>query len=156
MGEYRPQCTFCTLIGKRELLHRGVAENRPEYQYYLDMRERETVQHIFWDCDPVQELIQKCFKWIMGQNWMEAGGDLIGENSFLLGVMHENKKLRETDLLWKQFVKYFVYKCKLNMKIPTFPALKYEMEGFFGKQCMDVYSRMIASLNLLYTINEPQ
>ena len=87
---------------------------------------------------------------------MAAGGDLIGENSFLLGVMHENKKLRETDLLWKQFVKYFVYKSKLNMKIPTFPALKYEMEGFFGKKCMDVYSRMIASLNLLYTINEPQ
>ncbi len=61
-------CTFCSIIAKRELDVRGITLEQPEYAYYLSLCPRETHQHIFWECEHVQPLIQTFFRNICSGN----------------------------------------------------------------------------------------
>jgi hypothetical protein len=58
----QPWCTFCSIIAERELDERGITLEQPKYAYYLSLCPRETHQHIFWECEHVQPVIQTFFR----------------------------------------------------------------------------------------------
>ena len=112
---------------QRELEDRGIGEDRPEFQYYLGLVEAETVEHLFWECGFVQGLIQQCVKWLCNDN-----EKAIGRDSFMLGCLADKKMITVCDVVWKHYVKFFVYKSRKRKVIPRFGNLRYEMEGFGG------------------------
>ena len=144
------QCTFCRLIAIKDLSQRNINEDRPEYLYYINLQPREDLNHLFWDCMHVNHIIQKCYRWIRGFDWLR-GDETIGKNSFFLGISHPNKIICTADLIWKHFTKFFIYSCRKQKKIPKFPSLKYEIEGIFGLKGMYRYRNAISRINSIYT-----
>ena len=145
----KPQCTFCVLKGKKELSDRGIVENRPEYAYYLELLPVENISHLFWECEFSQILIQQTYRWIRGLNWY-AGNETISKSSFFSGVQHIQKKIVIADLLWKHFVKFFIFRCKLMQRLPKFPSLKHEFSGFLEPPEMRDIFNNILNINLIY------
>ena len=79
-----------------------------------------------------------------------GGGEEIGRSSFMMGIMHENKKLVSADLIWKHFLKFFIYKNRAMKKIPKFPSLRYELEGMLELTSMRGISNHLLNINILY------
>jgi len=127
-NENRRNCTFCVLRGKKELALRGVNQERPEYEYYLGLLPVETVDHIFWDCEHVQGLIQRTYRWILGVGDGVMLQPAVKKN-FMMGCSMEANKHTLCDIVWKHFVKFFIYQCRLRQKFPTFGSLIYELKG---------------------------
>jgi hypothetical protein len=109
----------------------------------------ESVPHLFWECEHVINVIQRCYRWIRGLDWYR-GREMIDKTTFFMGISHEWTSLSQTDLLWKHYVKFFIYSCRLRRKMPTFPSLRYEMDGFFGLIHMQKFRRELESINVLY------
>ena len=80
--ELSSKCTFCEILAKRELTGQNVGEDRPEFQYYIGLLQKETTTHMFWECEQVQPLIQKCYRYIRGLDWIR-GQETIGKKKFL-------------------------------------------------------------------------
>jgi hypothetical protein len=128
----RPICTFCEIIAKRELAERAILADDPRYEYYLNLQPVENVKHLFWDCQPVQDLIQKCFRWLTGKDWYR-GVETIVYDHFFLGIENNsNKGLVRADLIWKHFVKFFVMNCRYRKKIPKFGELCADIEYMYS------------------------
>jgi len=142
-------CTFCTIKGRVQLQERGITENMPEYDYYLQLLPVETTDHLFWECEHSTIVIQRCFRWIRGFDWYN-GNNTIDKKSFLIGVEDNNKFLVIVDLIWKHFTRYYLYRCRKNRKIPTFPSLKYELEGLLKGQGMHCFLHAIMNINAIY------
>jgi len=56
--EESPTCTFCRITAVRELTERGVDPDRIEYNYYLSLLPNESLIHLFWECEHVQQTIK--------------------------------------------------------------------------------------------------
>jgi len=119
------KCTFCRIAKIKELVERGIGEERPEYGYYLGLIEAETLSHIFWECEIIQSLVQQCYRWMCGN----VNG-VIDKDTFMIGKEGSSKMITMCDVTWKHYVKFFVYQCRSRKTIPTFGSLRYEMEGF--------------------------
>jgi len=126
-AENKQTCTFCIIQGKRELEVRGINRDQPEYEYYLNLLPVETVKHLFWECEAVQGIIQKVNRWICGRAQDE--GDLLSYTSFMMGDMKDRKGDVKCDLIWKHFVKYYLYRCRLRVSLPSYGSLIYELLG---------------------------
>ena len=88
MGSDSNKCTFCTIKGKMELSNRGIGEDRPEFQYYINLLPvGETTDHLFWECENVNRCIQECYRYIRGFDWYN-GNEIMTKKEFFLG--HEN------------------------------------------------------------------
>jgi len=144
-----PMCTFCEIIGKKELDDRGIGMDRPEYQYYLNMLPSESVEHFFWQCDISFSVIQKSYRWIRGLDWYN-GVETIERVSFQIGIDNLQKSITIADLIWKHYVRYFLYCCRARRKIPQFPSLKYEMECLFKNPGMYRWLVCILQINNIY------
>ena len=141
-----PKCTFCELMAKRELEERGIGENAPEYAYYISLLPNESTGHLFWDCDHSQVVIQRVYRWIRGMDWYR-GLETVQKNGFMMGTYSNlNKQLSKVDLVWKHFIKYFIYRCRISRKLPMFPSLKFELEG------MHKMRNLIIQINNLYLL----
>jgi len=151
IGAESNKCTFCTIKGKQELRERGIGNERPEYQYYLNLLPVENINHIFWECEHVSRCIQECYRWIRGFDWYR-GNETMARKEFFLGRERENvgKNLVLCDILWKHFVKYFIYNCRSQRKLPMFPSLKFELEGLFSGYKMLELRTLLLRLNELY------
>ena len=75
------QCTFCRITAIKDLTQGNINEDRPEFQYYLNLQPREDLNHLFWDCSHVNHVIQKCYRWIRGFDWLR-GDEIKEKNSF--------------------------------------------------------------------------
>jgi exonuclease III len=126
--ENRRNCTFCVLKGKQELALRGINQERPEYEYYLGLLPVETVDHLFWSCEHVQGVIQKTYRWIIGAEEGDRMEPLVKE-TFMRGCNMEAKKHTVCDLVWKHYVKFFIYRCRQKRKVPIYGSLIYELKG---------------------------
>ncbi len=144
-----PNCTFCEIRGRAELAERGIGMDRPEYLYYLERLPSETVEHLFWGCESSNDVIQKCYRWVRGMDWYN-GNETIGRVSFMMGVDNTQKRMVITDLIWKFFVKYFIYGCRNRRKIPHFPALKFELEGLLNNPGMHRWKILMTMINGIY------
>jgi hypothetical protein len=127
--ENHGSCTFCRIIGERELRERNFNIGDPEYGYYLDLLPRETTDHIFWECVHVQECIQRSFRWMHNLDWYR-GVETITKRDFFLGNMMPSKDSTVCDITWKHFVKHFIYRCRLRRVLPFFGALKADLTEF--------------------------
>ena len=144
-----PQCTFCKANAVQELEGRGIQPDDAEYDYYLQLQPVETVHHLFWECESVNTVIQKCYRWIRGFDWYR-GHEEINKDSFFMGISNNYKNICQTDLIWKHFVKFYIYWCRNCKKKPSFVALKFELEGLFGLKKMAKFRRELMRINLIY------
>ena len=149
INDVRPQCTFCLIEAKIQLSDRGLTEANPEYNYLLNLQPTESVEHLFWTCTKVQPIIQKCFRWVMGFDWLR-GDETIEKSEFLAGIAHPYVALVQADLIWKHYLKFLLYTYKLRHKIPLFPAIKYEIEGLFNLRNMALFRNAIDNIDTLY------
>jgi hypothetical protein len=144
-GENDGKCTFCKIFAQKELRDRGIGDDRPEYPYYLGLLNSETINHIFWECDWSKKVINTCFRWMTGRDWYR-GEETVNKEDFMIGTMHPTQGLIKCDVLWKTFVKYYIYKCRYRRIIPQFCQLRYEMEQVFLRtklECWDQYRARI-------------
>jgi len=130
-----PTCTFCSIKGRVDLNERGIGEGMPEFGYYLNLLPAENSDHLFWECEFSQTLIQRCYRWIKGEDWL-YGNEEIEKYEFLIGIDDEKRSIVKADLIWKHFVRFFIYNCRKRRKIPHFPSLKFELEGLFNNPGM--------------------
>jgi len=145
-----PKCTFCELMARRDLVERGFGENDAEFVYYLGLLPNETVSHLFWECEPAQTVVQRAYRWLRGMDWYR-GVEEIQKTNFMMGTYSDNnKKLSRVDLIWKHFVKFYIYKCRITRKLPMFPSLKFELEGLFSNRGMYKMRSLIVRINELY------
>ncbi len=145
------KCTFCEIIGKQDLTRRGIIEGDPEFDYYLALQPVETVPHLFWDCIHVQEVIHKFYRWIMDLDWYH-GNAQIDKKSFFLGLEHDYKGVVVADLIWKHYVKFYIYQCRSRKKIPTFASLRYEFEGITTSPSFNNIRAHLLMLNHIYNV----
>ena len=76
---------------------------------------------------------------------------MIEKFEFLIGMEHERKKLVKADLIWKHFVRYFIFRCKKGRRLPYFPSLKFELEGLFYSNGMYNMLQQMQKINELYS-----
>jgi len=131
-NENRRNCTFCIIRGRQELSARGIGIDRPEYEYFLGILPVETSHHIFWDCEHVQDLIQKTYRWVKGAGMAENGFQALMKEKFFMGEKFVENKHTICDLVWKHYIKFFIYQCRTLNRIPSFGSLKFELEGIVG------------------------
>jgi hypothetical protein len=143
------KCTFCLIKAKMDLRIRGITEEMPEHNYYLQLQSPETISHLFWNCDIVQPLIQKCFRWIRNLDTNNAL-ETIDKEIFMLGCVNDWTQLVTVDLVWKHFVKFYIYVSRNKRKLPTFASLKFELEGLFGEYRMRKFRSNLLNLAELY------
>jgi len=120
-----------------------------EFDYYLRLLPAETVSHIFWECPHVHEIIQKFYRLVRGLDWYR-GNEVIDKKCFFLGIGSEFKGIVEVDLIWKHYVKFFLFQCKLRKKMPTFASLRYEFEGIMAFKTMQLPRFNLMHINTIY------
>ena len=72
--------------------------------------------------------IQKINRWINGVA-LDRGEYQVTLESFMLGDMKDRKNDVKCDLIWKHFVRYYLYWCRQRVVMPSFGSLKYELLG---------------------------
>ena len=122
------KCTFCEISAKADLNRRGIVEGDAVYDYYLSIQPVETISHLFWDCIHVQDIIHKFYRWIRNFDWYR-GNAQIDKKDFFIGMEHAFKGVVTADIIWKHYVKFYIYQCRARKKLPTFASLRYEFEG---------------------------
>jgi len=81
------------------------------------------------------------------------GLETVQKNDFMMGTYSNlNKQLSKVDLVWKHFIKFFIYKCRISRKLPMFPSLKFELEGMFNSTGMHKMRNLIIQINNLYLL----
>jgi hypothetical protein len=130
--EEEPWCTFCGIIAKRELDERGITQDQPEYEYYVGLCPRETLHHVFWECEHVQPLIQTFFRHICSGNGnlQNFGGRDILKSEFFWGELKESKAKSTAAIMWTHYVKFYVYTCRYKKQIPGLHDLTNDFEDF--------------------------
>jgi hypothetical protein len=149
IDERLPQCTFCLIEGKKQLNDQNIDENDVRYVYYINLLPVETVDHLFWDCEASQKIIQCCYRWVRGMDWYR-GVEVVTKPQFFIGMDNNWRALVQVDLIWKHYVKFFIYKCRMSKRIPTFPNLKSDLENFFGFRVRTQLGNYMALINNLY------
>jgi len=144
-----PTCTFCEIKAKVELRERGILMDMPEYNYYMNLLPVENVDHLFWECTTTSLVIQQCYRWVRGFDWYN-GNEEIEKYEFLIGMESEEKSIVKVDLIWKHFVRFFIYKCKKSKRIPYFPSLKFELDGLFENPGMQKMVHHFQFINEIY------
>jgi len=144
-----PTCTFCEIKAKVELRERGILMEMPEYNYYMNLLPVENVDHLFWECNTTSLVIQQCYRWVRGFDWYN-GNEEIEKYEFLIGMESEEKSIVKVDLIWKHFVRFFIYKCKKSKRIPYFPSLKFELGGLFENPGMQKMVHHFQFINEIY------
>ena len=114
------------MVSKKELALRNLDDNDPEYEYYLNLQPTETVDHLFWDCPHTREVIQRAYRWVIGGDWYR-GREVIDKIEFMIGQIRSCKRNTVCDLVWKLYVKYFIYRCRKQNKLPRFGNLINEL-----------------------------
>ena len=107
-------------------MERGIGEDRVEYNYYLGLLESESIEHLFWWCQHIEDLIQKVYRWVNGFDWLR-GNETMNYTDFIMGKWTGVKSLTELDLVWKHLVKFVIFQCRLRRKIPSFGDVIHEL-----------------------------
>ena len=68
----------------------------------------------------------------------------------MMGRIHPFLQTVQVDLIWKHYIKFYLFKCKLRECLPRFAYLKSELELVFGAQNMANEFGRLTSINVLY------
>ena len=119
-------CTFCEIKAKKDLNDRNITEEQPEYEYYLNLQPTENIDHFFWECTYSQTVIQRSFRWLSNGNILR-GNEQITKQEFMVGANRNYNNLTFCDIIWKVYIKFFLYKCRSRKKLPVFGSLLNEL-----------------------------
>jgi hypothetical protein len=120
-----PMCTFCGITEKKRLHFEGIRPDSNEYARRLARLDRETSNHLFWECRVVRESINKVLNRIC-----QTTGRAVDKKKYMGGWDIEGKLELETILMILHTIKFGLYKCKIRHVLPTFTGLWYEIEEF--------------------------
>jgi hypothetical protein len=119
-----PQCTFCSIKEKIELKRESIREGSNEYTRRLQALDRETINHLFWDCGLVRIVIKGFFNNIANSNDQNVIKD-----KYMGGWEEESRIRTKLILILVHFVKYYIYGCRAKRNVPSLPGLMYEYGG---------------------------
>ena len=89
----------------------------------------ESIQHLFWECEPVKKLWNALVKWFKYTFEIRLQIDYV--TMLFNGVNKHPKQMLNTTVL---IVKYYIYSCKCQEIIPTFiPLLGKINEYYFAE-----------------------
>ncbi len=123
-GEVEPQWTFCVIKERATLRRELIREGSNEHTRRLSALDRESVNHLFWECNNVKTVITKFFNDIAQENNLN-----IDKEKFFGGWNSISVKRTKALLIIVHFVKYYIYICRNRKKMPTVAGLTYEFEG---------------------------
>ena len=106
--------------------------------------------HIYFG---IVSTFRKLFTNFTDGSWIWTGTHGIAQidkKSFFLGLEHNYKGVVVADLIWKHYVKFYIYQCRLRKKIPTFPSLRYEFEGITTSPSFNNIRANLLMLNHIY------
>ena len=104
------------IIGTNVLLHKINSSSSPLCQFCET--ENETVEHIFWECEKIQDLLEN-FDNILCQNNINLN---YSKEQFIFGF-YNNYKLTMVNNIILLNIKYYIYKCKMQCVLPSTTAL---------------------------------
>ncbi len=122
--DIEPQCTFCSLKEKMELKRELVREGSNEYIRRMQALDRETINHLFWDCRHVNRVIRGFFNTIANENDRNVEKD-----KYMGGWKVESVLRTKIILILIHFVKYYIYSCRIRRNIPSTAGIMYEYGG---------------------------
>jgi hypothetical protein len=122
-----PQCTFCSIKEKINLKREFVREGSNEYIRRLQALDRETINHLFWDCVHVNRVIRSFFNTIANGNDQNVVKD-----KYMGGWKVESILRTKIILILVHFVKYYIYSCRIRRNIPSTAGIMYEYGGLVG------------------------
>ena len=99
VGGHESSCTFCDIL-------KSTIENK------------ETISHLFFDCDTTERLLNAFYSWIFNQDRE------IGRLEFFVGFLKEEEKNQEILTIVNCIVKKYIWDCKLRHTLPDLTALK--------------------------------
>jgi hypothetical protein len=103
-GEVEPQCTFCVIKERAVLRRELIREGSNEHTRRLSALDRESVNHLFWECNSVKTVITKFFNDIAQENNLN-----INKEKFFGGWSSISIKRTKVLLIIVHFVKYYIY-----------------------------------------------
>ena len=99
--------------------------------YYCHQRE-ETITHLFWQCDKIQQFLKELIQWLKSEN-IQCD---ISEEYFILGLMKNN--ISEILRFIKLLAKYYIYITRCNQQILLLDVYKRKLRLMF-KIYMDIF-----------------
>lgn len=81
----------------------------------------ETIEHFFWECMDIRNILFQIFADLDLEN--KIPGLLLNSKLILFGYIEENCHQKSFNLFLTS-IKYFIYKCKLDSKKPTFEGIR--------------------------------
>ena len=113
------------IIATKEKLFKQKTVNSP---FCLDcLNVTETVEHMLMDCPKVKVIWET-----MAQKFkqMENIEIILNKDSCIFGLLSTNPGIRKWNWLAMQ-IKFFIYKCRLNSKVPFLPAFEASLQSKF-------------------------
>ncbi len=125
--DIEPQCTFCSIKEKNELKKELIREGSNEYIHRLQALDRETTNHLLWDCTSVNGLVRGFFNSIANENNLNVDKD-----KYMGGWKVDSTLRTKIILILVHFVKYYIYTCRNRRTIPSTMGLMYDYGGLLG------------------------
>jgi hypothetical protein len=118
-----PGCTFCTVRKGRELKNRGIEPGTVQYEREITLVDPETVEHLFWSCREVNQLIISCINSLAGTR-----GENVSVIRYWEGAEIECNVDAMLSILVVRFIQYAVYRCRLRRRIPLMVNIRNDVE----------------------------
>jgi hypothetical protein len=112
-SDTNPGCTFCTIRKGRELKTRGIEPGTVQYEIEIARVEPETIEHLFWSCIEVNQLIGSCINNLAGTR-----GENVSVIRYWEGAEMECKVDTTLSILVVRFIQYALYQCRVRRRIP--------------------------------------
>ena len=97
------------ILVTNSLLYKMKLKNDP-FCYYCHQHE-ETITHLFWQCDKIQQFLKELIQWLKSSN-IKCD---ISEEYFILGIMKNN--ISEILRFILLYAKYYIYISRCNQQI---------------------------------------
>jgi hypothetical protein len=121
-AEVESKCTFCMIRERRNMRDENVREGSDEYGRRISTLPNETVIHLLWECQLVNNVVKLTFNRITGEM-----GRLVNRVRYMGGWRTENLKLQEILIVIIHFVKYCIYVCRNRRVMPSVAFIVYEL-----------------------------
>ena len=100
-------CINHNILVTNSYLFKIKLRNKPDCYYCLS--QEETITHLFWHCEKIQQFLKNLENWLKPQN-TECD---INEESFILGI-NKNKAFPEILSFILLYAKYYIYTTRCN------------------------------------------
>ena len=112
------------ILGTNSLLNK--IDNSHSNKCSFCKTNEETIEHLLWECSKTQTLIYEFENYLQGKNIFLD----FNKASFLLGY-HSNRRINIPNNNVLMWIKYYIYKSKMQDSVLTLPSLINHMKTYF-------------------------